>query len=444
MATPLASLRRSDAGALVLAAAVPLLFLHGHYQPHVGLGRVDVDLSDLAVLAVVVAALLRGRPGALRGARAVWAAWAALLVWIAFATVYGKLLHPAYPFGTHAVSALKFGEYALLAPAVPLLLAGARRPWLPLAAAVAWSVAMSAVGVLQFLGVVAEFEGLRPGQREPSYVGIHEWAAFSGSVLVLALAAIALRLRADRRAAVAAGIAGGLGVAIAAALDSVGALALSAVILWGVGLRRAAIGARRTLAVAGIVVVVGLAAVVLRASTIQAFLRFVGVEQPNRQTTTHVQSYAHRTLLAYVGYRIWLAHPILGVGWQGSFDRYAYRPVLSAAHRRFPAEPEEAFPSPAHPWGVQNAVVQALADLGPVGLVLFLAVFAVPFAAALRVALRGPPGLTAPATLSACWLVFALAVFAGSGLVTGDSPDALLWLAVGSAATVAAAAGSVP
>ena len=44
-----------------------------------------------------------------------------------------------------------------------------------------------------------------------------------------------------------------------------------------------------------------------------------------------IQSYRQRTLLAYIGGRIFLDHPLLGVGWQGSADEYAYRPYLADA-----------------------------------------------------------------------------------------------------------------
>ncbi len=53
------------------------------------------------------------------------------------------------------------------------------------------------------------------------------------------------------------------------------------------------------------------------------------------------------------------------------------RRYLAAARRRF-NQPAEAFPSPAHRWGVQNAYVQSLADLGILGLVAFLAALLVP------------------------------------------------------------------
>ncbi len=56
---------------------------------------------------------------------------------------------------------------------------------------VAWSVAASTWGALQFAGLVDEFEGRRPGQREPSFVGIHDFAALSGAALTVGLIGVA-------------------------------------------------------------------------------------------------------------------------------------------------------------------------------------------------------------------------------------------------------------
>src|SRR6185312_15661 len=78
--------------ALVLAAAIPLLFLHVSYQPGVSFGGVDAYLSDWAVLAVVVTAFAVGvRDGfaPLWRGRWIWLAIACFLVWIAFEVAYG-------------------------------------------------------------------------------------------------------------------------------------------------------------------------------------------------------------------------------------------------------------------------------------------------------------------------------------------------------------------
>src|SRR5437763_12032307 len=78
--------------ALLVAAAIPLLFLHVSYQPGVAVGSVNAYLSDFAVLAVVVAALWEGvrtRFAPLRPGLAVWVAVAAFLVWMCIEVVLG-------------------------------------------------------------------------------------------------------------------------------------------------------------------------------------------------------------------------------------------------------------------------------------------------------------------------------------------------------------------
>src|SRR5260370_42654683 len=66
-------------GALVLAAAIPILFLHVAYQPGISVGfgstTVNAYLSDVVVLAVVLAALAprpRGGFGPPRHGRLPW------------------------------------------------------------------------------------------------------------------------------------------------------------------------------------------------------------------------------------------------------------------------------------------------------------------------------------------------------------------------------------
>ena len=111
-------------------------------------------------------------------------------------------------------------------------------------------------------------------------------------------------------------------------------------------------------------------------------------------------------------------------------------PQLPAAHRKFPDVSPLAFPTRAHEWGVQNAYVQAAADLGTVGVILWLA----PFVIALVLALgaNAPPGAVATFTLLA-----AMGVWAGQGLVAGIPLDAVTWLGFGLAATAAAQRSSV-
>ncbi|HEY3184853.1 MAG TPA: hypothetical protein VGJ77_18580, partial [Gaiellaceae bacterium] len=168
---------RPSAAALVLALAVPAIFLHTHYQPHASVGSVDVYLTDVAILVVAAVACADGVVhgfGPLRAGIAVWIPAVAFLALLVASVFYARAVIGGYAIGSHLTSAAKFCEYALLAPSAVLAL---RRPvdrralfW----AVVLWSSFLTLIAVLQFFGVVDEFKGRRPGQREPSYIGIHD------------------------------------------------------------------------------------------------------------------------------------------------------------------------------------------------------------------------------------------------------------------------------
>lgn len=434
--------RATARASFVLGIAIPLIFLHRNYQPGttvtVGSASVDVFLSDVAILAVVLAAAavaLRDGLGRLAATRAVWLLEACFLAWLVLSVGYGHALQSAYPLSTHAVSAAKFVEYALLAPAAALLLREVDDVVLVLASVVGWSVVMSAVAVLQFLGVVDEFQGRRPGQREPSYLGIHDFAAFSGAALTAALVAIAWP-HARRRLAAAGGVSGAVGIVLAASIYAVGGMIASAAAIAALVRRRVGLSRNRTLALAAVCAVVTAGAFSLRGSATDAFLRFLGIKPATAQTTENVQSWSQRLMLGYIGVRIFVDHPIVGVGFEGSHDEFAYGPQLAAAHARFPDQPAQAFPSPQHSWGIQNGPIQALADLGVVGFLLFAGATVAPLVVAGRTALRAPPAVARLGLVSLAWILFAVAAISGVGLYAGIPADALLWLGIGAAAAL--------
>jgi O-antigen ligase len=203
-----------------------------------------------------------------------------------------------------------------------------------------------------------------------------------------------------------------------------------------------AIALRRRLAVRDLAVSLATIAVVaagvttLRAGDFEQFLKFLGVRSEQR-ADTGVETYSHHTLLAYVGYEIWRDHPVAGAGWQATSEADTVDPVLPAARRKFPDVSPIAFPTREHEWGVQNAYVQAAADLGAIGLVLWFAPFLLALVLALRA--KAPPGAVATFALLA-----AMGVWAGQGLVAGIPLDAVTWLAVGLAATAAAQRSQAP
>ena len=410
-------------GAAALALAVPFLFLHIKYQPGVrvplGSTHLGLELSDAAVVVVALVALREGvRAGfaPLRPALPLWIASVALILWIFIRS--DSLVH--------LVTAAKFSEYALLAVSAPLILRR-RADWeLVAAAIVAWSIVATCFGLLQFLGVDIA-DAWAAGRRQPSFLGHSDFASLSALALAIGLAALLL---AGERIGWAAIASGGLGLSLSGATAGlIGIAAGTAGFLYAVSRRRRL--AVRDVAVSGVVVAIVAAGVlVLRAGDLESFLRFVHLKGRETQTA-NIQTYSHHALLAYVGYRIWRDHPVVGAGWQASTDPDVVDPELPAARKKFPDVSPLAFPTRDHEWGVQNAYVQAAADLGLLGLVLWLA----PFALALVLALRAnaPPGAVAAFTI-----LSAMGIWGGQGLVAGIPLDAATWLGFGLAATAAA------
>ena len=274
---------------------------------------------------------------------------------------------------------------------------------------------------------MAEFEGKRPGQREPSFVGIHDFAALSGAALVVGAIGVALgdgRPAGRRWSLVALATGGARRRPVgrddrgARALARGGRRAPRRARAWA----RCGRGARSRSSAITLLVTAGTAA--MRADTIERFAEFLGLR--DRVEETGVESYAHRTLLAYIGGRIWLDHPITGVGWQASSEEWAYGPFLEDARARFPDEPEQAFPAPDRPWGIQLLYLQVAADLGIAGIAVLLALAAAAVTAGIR-GLRSSP----VALVGLGWLCVAAGVWAGIGLVAGLPLGALTWIAIG-------------
>jgi O-antigen ligase len=419
--------RAADVLPLVAAAAIPLIFLHRMYQAHASVGPVDVYGSDVAILVTLLAAAAAGicfgwerllRP------RALWLVAAALLVLLAVSCLWRPIEAPK----THLITAAKVIEYALLAPAAVLLFRRTVDLERFLAVFVAWNVAASVWGLLQFLGIVSEFEGKRPGQREVSFLGHQDLGAFSGATLAIGFAAIVLHER--RRLGQVAVAAGAFGVILDASIFAYFGVVLAAIAAAWVGRRTGTLTVRRAVALASILAVVGAGVYVLRGSDVTDYLSFLGVRQPAASTGTDVQSGSQRTMLAYIGLRIWEDHPILGVGFDRSANRY--QPYLADAKRKFPDQPAQAYPSPQHRWGVQNFWLQLLADVGIVGLALGVATFAT----GLWLALRTPPKALFFGLAAAGWILVAGGTWNAVGIVAGIPLEAVTWLGLGLAVAV--------
>jgi O-antigen ligase len=400
--------------ALVLAAAIPLLFLHVSYQPGLSVGSVNAYLSDFAVLAVVLVALAEGvrtRFAPLRPGLPVWIAIACFLLWMFVEVGLGHHHASSYATHDHAVTAAKFAEYALLAPSVVLLLRTRAELLLAAWTLALWSALATAVGIAQFFGASIFLAGT-VGRRQASFLASADFAALSAAALLIGI--VVSSPRALRWLALAAGA---FGMIIAGAMAAVLGLATALLVLVLLQRRRALVGV-----LAGVVVAVG--AIAIRGSDLDAFARFLGATPgAHVERGKKVQTYAHRTLLVWLGYQIWIDHPALGVGWEGSAEPANFMPYIPAAKKRFPNESPLAFPAPPpqRRYGVQNSWVQALADLGVVGLLAWAAIFLTAAWHAWRVRALYP-------LLLICVLVW---LWSAQGYVAGIPLDALTFLGFG-------------
>jgi O-antigen ligase len=394
-------------------------------------GSLTIQLADVAVVAVGVYALVvyRHELRRLLPARMVWIVTAALFAWILAACFYPLLRQESYDTGKHLVSALKWYEYALLAAAPALVLRTRRDVHLLFTVLAAWAALAALVGVSQFLGA-SWFDAWGAGSRQPSFVGTHDLAAVAGAALLAALVALTGErgLFPDRRLAWACLAAGGVGFVLGGATAGVVGLVLACAALVAVTRMR------HMLLIGGVLALCAVGVLAIRSKDFADFTRFVGLRE--REQPRGVQTYSQRTVLAYIGGRVWLDHPVVGVGWHGTDEYENLEPYVDDARRKFSDQHPQSFPSPEHPYGVQTLYVEALADLGVIGFVLLAGWFA----AAMWIAWRGPPPL---ALVGLTWVLLAIGLWSAEGFTSGIPLDGVTLLGIGFGVAAAARAGTV-
>ena len=435
---------------LALAVALPIVFVHIRYQPSLVVGsgtKVTVTLADLAILAVALVTLavaVRARLRPLRAGLPLWVAGGLFLL-------YGIARAGN---GTHLVSAVKFAEYGVLALAVPVLVRGRNELRLLLWTVALWSAVASIVGLAQFFGAGLA-DGWGAGTRQPSFLGQLDFAALSGMALAAGLAGLAFgagRVAGgdtgrERGAGLLVGIAtvaGGLGLILSASIAALAGVAAVTAAIAVLAVRHRSLAVRPLAVGAVAVALVAAGTLALRGGDLVQFTRFLGISQKVESTTADVQTYSQRTVLVYIGWEVFKQHKAVGAGWGASADPTVFEPILPAAQRRFPDAAPLSFPSRENRWGVQNAYVQVLADLGLVGALLLAATLLAGGWVAARSALaRGGSGAPAGA-LALSWALVTMGVWAALGLISGVPADAALWLGLGLAAAAPALAAPAP
>jgi O-antigen ligase len=437
---------RESLGALVLALAVPFLFVGEDrfrtYSLDVGSTTVDLGPSDAAVVAILLAAVIAGiRVGwaRLNAARILWVPGIALVLWLAFETFRPVSIDDAH-FDDHLADYIEFVAYALLAVAVPLLVRRTQDLTLVIASFVLWSLVASAVAFAQFFGVDI-FDPWPPGWRQPSFLAHSDLAALSGIAIGVAVAGILCtrrRIPAPMLFPVAL-VAGAVGLVLAGSIAAVAGFTVGVLLVTFAARSRFAPSGRRLLGVVALLAVVLVGVSAIRADALEPIGELTGLGED--RPTPDAQTHSEKSVLAYIGLRVFKDNPLLGVGWQRSGRAAVFEQYLADARERFPDEAEEAFPSSEQELGVQSLYVQMLADAGVIGLALLLAIALGGLVLGWRTASYASSPWAGGAGLAVmCALLTVAGEWAVVGIVPGIPIDAatclLLGLAAAGAATV--------
>lgn len=341
----------------------------------------------------------------------------------------GWLLATAATNGTGAfVAATKLVEVAVLTVGATLVLEGPSRLRLLIAALAAINFAADVDALWHFPQA--------PNARQAAFMGEHDFAALSTMTLSVWFAHEFAGRRSHRLPRLVA-VVGAVGIVLGAAFASIVGvyLALAAVIT--VSLARRQFTAR-ALVVTLVVTLAVTGAVVSRRQDNLGFIRaWFGHLEKNKPYGGAPGSWSQRLIYAYIGGRIFLAHPLVGTGWYPDLPPKDYAQFLPDAKRRF-NQPANYFPKPNGTFIPQMAYDQVLYELGLVGATFFLTLLGTAVAASVR-ASRAPP-LREPRLdpyIAPAWTASLLGVLAGAALFGGVAIAAIFWLTIGVAPALA-------
>jgi len=296
---------------------------------------------------------------------------------------------------------------------------------------VAFTVVAVGYGLLAFFD--APFvESRFPGRRQPSFLGEHDLAALSTMTLAVALAALFAPRHRLGRLPLVAGIAGGIGVVLGAAVAGLLGLYLAVGAILAVGAARKAATKRAVVITLAVTAAITIGVLSLRSGDLGAFLRSVGIGEKREGTFGNAASWNERLIDAYIGGRIFLDNPVVGTGWHGELPPEEFVRFLDDARARFPDQPATYFPS-EDVFIPQQTYDQVLYELGIVGALLFLVFAFVTVRTAVRVALTWPRGDPdeAAAYLPAAWVAALAGGLSGAALFGGIPLAAIFWITIG-------------
>jgi hypothetical protein len=404
-------LRSPPTGLLLVTLSLCLVRARDQPSLDITLGNtvaslVPGDALLLALAVVAVAALLR--QGLERDT------WLPLGAGAGFCAL---LLATAAANGTTAlVAGTRLVELAALGLGAAVLIRTRRQVEAVVDVVLLFTIVADAIGLVKFV--------TGGGGRQASFLGEHDFAALATLPLVYGLALVLGR---DRylRAGVAI-VAGGIGCVLGAALASLIGLYLGAAALLVLVALRRRLDWRGLVVTAAVVGAVTAGTLTIRAGELGFLQSWFG--KPPSRPGQYAASWSQRLIYAYIGGRVFLAHPIAGTGWYGllppeQFDRY-----LPAARRRFADQPANYFPPPDRPFIPQQTYDQVLYELGVLGGSLLLLLLAGLVRAAVRAERRAHE---AARMLPAAWLGAAVGALAGEGLFGGTPLAALFWLVAG-------------
>jgi hypothetical protein len=387
-----------------LLVAIALTLIRARDQPGVdlSLGSTtativpgDVDLVVLLVVSLVTIA----RAGLPRSCRpAVWSGVAFAVLVVATGASNGT---------TTFVSSAKLAELAVLALGAALLVGTDDRLEAVVDTLLLFTIVADVVGVIKF--------ATGGGGRQSAFLGEHDFAALATLPLLYGLVLVFQRRR-PARAAVSI-VAGSVGCTLGAALASLLGLYLGALALLVIVAAQRALSAKPVAVLAVTLALVTAATLTLRSGDLGFLQSWFG--KPESRPGQYAASWSQRLIYTYIEGRVFLAHPVLGVGWYPNLPPKEFERYLPAAHKRFSDQPPRYFPPTTRSLPPQQAFDEVAAELGVVGLAAFLALLV----SVGRIARR--------AALPAAWFAATIGAIAGEALFGGTPLTATFWFVTG-------------